>query len=111
VRPTTEQGSEPLPTGRDAAVRDRAVVGLDRELTLAFVQIQAHARHRSGSGARNISVLAACDSVYLASALMPPHFRNNSAAVNVKAPTAADMEKFVGRSRNALNERVISAGR
>jgi hypothetical protein len=40
-RPLTEHGGEPLPTGRDATVRYRAVVGFDRQLTLALVQIQA----------------------------------------------------------------------
>jgi len=45
ARPLPEHRGEPLPTRDDAAVRDRAVVRLDRQLTLALVHIQADALH------------------------------------------------------------------
>jgi hypothetical protein len=41
ARPRAEHGGEPLPTGRDAAVGDGPVVGLDGLPILALGQIQA----------------------------------------------------------------------
>jgi|GEM_PF-2361959 len=46
--PLTEHGGEPLSARDDPTVSDRAVGRFDRQLTLAFVQIQAYDLHDGG---------------------------------------------------------------
>src|SRR5207247_10532175 len=45
ARPVPQYGGEPLPTGDDAPLGDRAVLRRDRQLPLAFVEIEPYRIH------------------------------------------------------------------